>query len=89
MFETVFRLIAVRTTDSRMTAAKSTAEVSGAGIRLGRERVDHCVDSSPCALHHTVRDVLSGNGCIFRHVPRRADRPSLEAANAKSQREKC
>ena len=88
MFETVFRPIAVRATDSRMMAGKITAEVLAAGIRLGRERVDHRVNSSPCALHHTVRDVPGGNGRIFRYVPCRADRPSLEAANAKSQREK-
>ena len=67
---------------------RSTAEVSGSGIRLGRERIDHSVHSSPCALHHTVRDVLSGNRRILRHVPRCADRPSLNAANANPQREK-
>jgi hypothetical protein len=88
VFETVFRLIAFRLTDRRMTAGRSTAEVSGRGIRLGRERIDHSVHSSPCALHYTVRDVLSGNRRIFRRVPRRADRPSLNAANANTQREK-
>jgi hypothetical protein len=61
---------------------RSTAEISGAGIRLWRERVDHSVHSSPCALHHAVRDVFSGNRRVFRHVPRRADRPSLNTANA-------
>ena len=38
-----------------------------------------------------MRDVLSGNRRAFRHVPRRADRPSLSAvnaANAKAEREK-
>ena len=67
---------------------KSTAGVSSTGLRLWRERVDHSVHRSPCALHRTVRDVLSGNRRIFRHVPCRADRPSLNAANANPQREK-
>jgi len=38
-----------------------------------------------------MRDVLRGNRRAFRHVPRRADRPSLSAgnaANAKAEREK-
>jgi hypothetical protein len=67
---------------------KSTAEVSSTGLRLWRERVDHSVHSSPCALDHTVRDVLRGNRRTFRHVPRRANRPSLDAANANAEREK-
>ena len=38
-----------------------------------------------------MRDVLRGNHRAFRHVPGRADRPSLravDAANAKAEREK-
>jgi hypothetical protein len=38
-----------------------------------------------------MRDILRGNRRVFRHVPRRADRPSLSAvdtANAKAEREK-
>ena len=66
---------------------KSPAEFSAAGIQLRRERVEHSVHSSPCVLHHTVCDVLGGNRRIFRYVPRRADRPSLKAANANPQRE--
>ena len=61
------------------------------GIRLWRECVDHSVDSSPCASHGAVRDILGGNRRAFRHVPRRADRPSLSAvnaANAKTEPEK-
>ena len=57
-------------------------------IGLGRERVDYRVHSSPCALHHAVRDVFRGNRRVFRHVPRRANRPGLNAANANAQREK-
>ena len=87
-FETVFRLIALPLIDSRMATAKALPESQTPGIRLWRERVDHSVHSSPCALHGTVRDVLSGNRRVFRHVPRRADRPSLNAANANPQREK-
>jgi hypothetical protein len=67
---------------------KRTVEVSSTGLRLWRERVDHSVHSSPCTLHRTVRDVLRGNRRAFRHVPRRANRPSLNAANANPQREK-
>ena len=81
VFETLLRLIALRLTDSRM-GCENTAGVSSTGLRLRRERVDHSMDSSPCALDHTVRHVLSGNRRTFRHVPRRADRPSLNAANA-------
>ena len=88
MFETVFRLIALSLTDSRMTAAKTLPKSQASEFDLGRERVDHSVHSSPCALHHTVRDVLRGNRRIFRHVPRRADRTSLNAADANAQREK-
>ena len=38
-----------------------------------------------------MRDVLRGNRRAFRYVPRRADRPSLNAVNAahaKAEREK-
>jgi hypothetical protein len=88
VFETVFRLIALRLADSRMTAAKMLPDVPGTGIRLWRKIVNHSVHSSSCAPHHAVRDVPGGNRRIFRYVPRRADWPSLEAANAKPQREK-
>ena len=88
MFETVFCLIALHLIDSRMPAAKGLPESQGTGLRLWRERVDHSVHSSPCSLHRTVRDVLSGNRRIFRHVPRRASRPGLNAAGANPQREK-
>ena len=91
VFETVLRLIALHLIDSRMPAAKGLPESQGTGLRLWRERVDHSVHSSPCALHRTVRDVFSGNSRTFRHVPRRAGRPSLNAvnaANAKAEREK-
>ena len=57
-------------------------------LALWSERIDYGVYSSPCAFDGAVRDVLSGNRRIFRHVPRRADRPSLNAANANPQREK-
>jgi len=77
VFETVFRLIALHLIDSRMAAAKTLPGVSSTGLWLWRERVDHSVHSSPCALHRTVRDVLSGNRRTLRHVPRRANRPSL------------
>ena len=48
-------------------------------LGLGTERVDYSVHGSSCALDSAVRDVL---GCVcsaLRHVPRRADRPSLNA----------
>ena len=38
-----------------------------------------------------MRDVLRGNRRVFRHVPRRADRPSLnavDAADANAERQK-
>ena len=82
MFETVLRLFALRLTDSRMTAAKSLPKPQAPGLRLWRQFVDHSVHRSPCALHHTVRNILSGNRRAFRHVSRRAGRPSLNAANA-------
>ena len=88
VFETVSRLIALHLIDSRMAAAKALPEFSSTGLRLWRERVDHSVHSSPCAVHRTMRDVLSGNRRIFRHVPRRADGSSSNAANANAQREK-
>ena len=85
----MLRLIALHLIGSRMTAAKALPESQG--VRLWRERVDHGVHGSPCALHRTVRDVLSGNRRILRHGPRRADRPSLnagDAADANAEREK-
>ena len=88
VFETVFRLIALRLTNSRMTATKTLPESRAPAVRLWRERVNSRVHSSPCALYHTVRDVLSGNRRIFRRVPRRAGRSSLNAAHANAQREK-
>jgi hypothetical protein len=90
-FETVFRLIALRLTDSRMTAGQKALLSQSLGLRLWRERVDYTVHRSSCALHSAVRDVLRGNRRAFRHVPGCADRPSLNAlnaANAKAQREK-
>ena len=87
----MFRLIEPRLTDSRMTAGQKALLSQSLGLRLWRERVDNSVHSSPCALHRTVRDVLRGNRRAFRHVPRCADRPSLNArnaANAKADREK-
>jgi len=48
-------------------------------LGLGSERVDYSVDSPCCTLDGAVRDIL---GCVcsaLRHVPRRADRPSLNA----------
>jgi hypothetical protein len=48
---------------------KSTAEVSSTGLRLWRERVDHSVHSSPCALHHTSRNVIRGRQAT-RHLNR-------------------
>jgi hypothetical protein len=87
VFETVLRLIALRITDSRMRPQKYCRSLRR-GIRLWRERIDYRVHSSPCTLRHTVGNVLSGNRRIFRYVLRGAGRPSLEAANAKPQREK-
>ena len=74
-----------------MGTAKALLGSQTPGIRLWRERVDHSVHSSPCASHGAVRDILGGNRRTFRHVPRRADRPSLSdvnAANAETEREK-
>jgi len=88
VFETVLRLIALRLIDSRVTAAKALSESRTRASRLWRERVDHSVHSSPCAVHHGVRDVLRGNRRTFRRVSRRAARPSVDAANANPQREK-
>ena len=87
----MFRLIALRLSDSRMTAGQKVLLSQSLGLRLWRERVDDSVHRSPCALHRTVRDVLRGNRRAFRHVPRCADRPglnALNAANAKADREK-
>ena len=84
----MLRLIARCLIDSRMTAAKALPKSQVPAFDLWRERVDHSVDSSPCALDHTVRDILSGYRSVLRHVPRRADRPSLDAPNANAEREK-
>ena len=52
---------------------------------LRGEEVDHSVDSSPCALHGAVRDILCRNCRVLRHVLRRANRTRLNAANADSE----
>ena len=83
----MLRLIALPLIDTRIAAAKRQ-EFESSGRGLWRERVDHSVHSSPCAFHRTVRHVLSGNGRIFRHVPRSVDRPSLKAAETNAEREK-
>ena len=88
VFETLFPLIAIRLTDSHITAAEVLPKSLALEIRLWRDRVNNSVHSSSCAFHHTMRDVLCGNRRVFRHVPRRANRPGLNAANANSQREK-
>jgi hypothetical protein len=85
----VLRLIAPRLNNSRVKRARLRNPNSW--VRLWSHRVDHSVDRSPCASHGAVRDVLGGNYRAFRHVPRRADRPSLSdvnAANAETEREK-
>ena len=51
----------------------------GDRLVLWSERIHYRVHSSPCAFHSAVRDVLRCNCRVFRHVPRRADRPSLNA----------
>ena len=66
----------------------TAAEVSSTELLLWRESVDHSVHRSSRALHDTVRDVLGGNRCVFRRIPRSADRPRLNAANTNSEREK-
>ena len=84
----MLRLIASRLSDSRV---KGKIANPNSWVRLSSHPVDHRVHRSPCALHRTVRDVLSGNRRAFRHVPRRAGRTSLsavDAAHAKAEREK-
>jgi hypothetical protein len=83
----VLRLIASRLSDSRVKAEG----FPNSRVRLSSRPIDHGVHRSPCAPHHIVRDVLRGNRRALRHVPRRADRPSLNAvnaANAKAERKK-
>ena len=87
LFETALRLFAPRLADSRMTAAKTLLKSQAAGLRLRRKVVDHSVHSSPCALHDTVRNVLSGDRRVFRHMSRRANRPRLHASSANGERE--
>jgi hypothetical protein len=82
VFETLFRLIAGRLSDSRMTDAEGVSKISGAGIRLRREVVNYSVYRSPRALHHIVRHVLSGYRSVLRHMSRRASRPRLHASSA-------
>jgi hypothetical protein len=84
----VLRLIASRVSDSRV---KGKIANPNSWVRLSSHPVDHSVYRSPCALYCTMRDILRGDRRVFRHVPRRADRPSLsavDAANAKAEREK-
>jgi hypothetical protein len=54
---------------------------------LRGEEADHSVDSSPCALHSAVRDVLRCNCRVLRDVSRRADRARFNAADANSEPE--
>jgi hypothetical protein len=87
VFETVIRLFAPRVSDSRVK--REGLRIPIRGVRLPSYRVNHSVHRSPCALHDTVRDVLSGNSRAFRHVPRRAGRPSLNAWNAANAKTEC
>ena len=52
---------------------------------LRGEEADHSVNSSPCALHSAVRNILRCNRSVLRHVLRRANRTRLNAANADSE----
>ena len=79
MFETVFRLIGRLLIDG---CVKENVANPNWWVRLSSDPVGHSVHRSPCSFHHIMRNVLSGNRCVFRHVPRRPDRPSLNAVNA-------
>ena len=46
---------------------------------LWGECTDYRVNSSSCALHGAMRDILRRNRSVLRHVSRRANRPSLNA----------
>jgi hypothetical protein len=54
-------------------------------VSLWHEEIDHSVDSSPCALHGAVCDVLGCNCRVLRDVSRRADRPRFNAAETNGQ----
>jgi hypothetical protein len=87
VFETVSRLFAARFSDSSVKAGKRWPKSQTSWLQLSRERVNNRVNSSPSALHNTVPDVLRGNRCAFRHVPRPVDWSCLNTANANSERE--
>ena len=54
---------------------------------LWGERVYDRVHRSSCAFHGAMRNILGCYRRIFRYVPRRANRPGLNAANANSESE--
>ena len=54
---------------------------------LWSKRVYDRVHRSSCAFHGAMRNILGCYRRIFRYVPRRANRPGLNAANANSESE--
>lgn len=86
MFETVFRLIAPHRSDG---CVKEKIENPNSWVRLSSDPVGHSVHRSPGSLHYTMRDVLRGNRRVFRHVPRRTDRPSLNTLNVANAKADC
>ena len=54
---------------------------------LWGKRIDYSVDGSSGALHNAVRDILRCNRRALRHIPGRADRSRLNAANSNREAE--
>src|SRR5262249_27015233 len=55
--------------------------------RLWSKYTDYCVNGSSCALHGAMRDILSRNRSVLRHVSRRANRSRLNASSANGERQ--
>ena len=56
-------------------------------LGLWRERIDHSVHGSSCALDHTVRDILRGDRTTLRDVFRCSRRSGLNRANGNGEGE--
>ena len=56
-------------------------------VDLGRDFVDDRVHSASCSLDGAVRDILRCDHSALRHVPGRADRSRLNAANSNGEAE--
>ena len=72
------RTVSVRLDDARPDSAEC--------LGLSGKETDYRVNGSSRAPYRAMRDILRRDRSVLRHMPCRAHRPRLNAANANSER---